>query len=72
MLEGLLPRPSADAIADADDLDRKKGLTVHESPLHCLTAHNDHDLTALGILWNDVCDRYACCKRSSGGELQVF
>ena len=27
MLEGLLPRPSADAIADADDLDRKKGLT---------------------------------------------
>ena len=27
MMEGLLPRPSADAIADADDLDRKKGLT---------------------------------------------
>ena len=27
MLEGLLPRPSADAIADADDFDRKKGLT---------------------------------------------
>ena len=27
MLEGLLPRPSADAIADADDLDQKKGLT---------------------------------------------
>ena len=27
MIEGLLPRPSAAAIADADDLDRKKGLT---------------------------------------------
>ena len=27
MMEGLLPRPSADAIADADDHDRKKGLT---------------------------------------------
>ena len=27
MSEGLLPRPSAAAIADADDLDRKKGLT---------------------------------------------
>ena len=26
-MEGLLPRPSADAIADADDHDRKKGLT---------------------------------------------
>ena len=27
MMEGLLPRPSADAITDADDHDRKKGLT---------------------------------------------
>ena len=27
MIEGLLPRPSAAAIADADDLDWKKGVT---------------------------------------------
>ena len=44
---------------------------MHESPLHCLSAHADHNLTASGILWHDVCDRYACCKRSSGGVLQV-
>ena len=27
MVEGLLPRPPADVIAEADDLDRKNGLT---------------------------------------------
>ena len=32
MLEGLLPRPSADAIADADDLDRKKGSQSARKP----------------------------------------
>ena len=37
---------------------------MYESPLHCLTALADHNLSALGILWNDVCERYARCKRS--------
>ena len=70
MIEGLLPRPSATAIADADDLDRKKGLTMCTKARFTVRQHAPTTVVCLGILWNYVHERYARSKRALGGELQ--
>ena len=49
----------------------RKGSQSVRKPVSLSDSTRRPQLTALGILWNDVCERYARSKRSLGGELQV-
>ena len=71
MMEGLLPDPLLTPLLTRMTLIRRKGSQSVRKPVSLSDSTRRPQLTALGILWNDVCERYARSKGFSGGELQV-